>query len=164
MATSYYDIEGSISVIDFSATIGASVVSSDKQKVIISYTGLAYPEKTDVALTTYQYSLDNGTTWYTMTPSSSTELSDLTFSSSGTTNSFEWEAKSDVGVDFYNITLRVRLRFTSGSDITSLSYKAYTFERITQNQATFESKSPFPDSYGGTSGSSLARQYAPKLA
>jgi len=162
MATNYQDIDGSISVIDFSITLGLISLSSDKQKVVVNYTGYAYPERTDVAITAYEYSLDNGVTWATMTPSESTIVTDLTFSEAGTAQTFEWQAKADEGVDFYNVPLRIRLQGTSGEDLTSYAYGSYLLERAIQNLSTILENSPFPSNYSGISGSDL-KQFAPKL-
>lgn len=163
MSLNHYDIEGEISVTDFSITLGTGALSSDKQSIVLNYTGYAYPEKTDVEISVYEYSLDNGTTWSAMTPSISTVLTSLTFSESGTAHTFEWESKEDEGMDFYNTNLRVRLRGISGLDDTGLSYGSYLFERAVQNLSTISVSPEFPDSYSGISGSDLTRQLAPRL-
>lgn len=161
MPTNHHDVDGTISVTDFSILPGTAALSSDKQSIVISYTGYSYPERTDVAISTYEYSLDNGTTWSSMTTSST--ITGLTFSEDGTAHTFEWEAKADEGMDFYNTNIRVRFNATSGSDETGLTYTSYIFEREVTNLSTAAEDSPFPDSYGGLSGSDLLKM-APKLS
>jgi hypothetical protein len=154
MTIGHHDLDGMISVIDFSLTFGSAVLSADKQSLVISYMGYAYPELTNVAIDTYEYSLDNGTTWSEMTTSST--ITGLTFSENGTAHTFEWEAKTDAGMDFYNISLR-------GVEETGLTYTSFYLDRAVQNLSTAATASPFPDSYSGQSGADLVRALAPKL-
>jgi len=157
------NFDGEISVTDFSISFGSAAVSSDHQKVVINFTGYASPELTNVALDSYEYSLDNGTTWENMTPSSGTVLTSLTFSEAGTAHTFEWEAKTDEGTAFYNTTIRVRINATSGSEETGLTSASYYFERETTDTSAATRQSPFPDSYSGKSGTELIEGLAPRL-
>jgi len=164
MAINHKDIDGLIEVTDFSIMFGAASVSSDKQKVVINYTGYAFPELANVALDTYEYSLDNGSTWSAMTPSGATQLTSLSFTEAGAAHTFEWMAKDDEGMAFYNKTLRVRINAVSGLDETGLTYASYYLEHATENLADQADKqSSFPDSYAGMSGNELMRQLAPRL-
>lgn len=157
------NLSGDISVTDFRIVFGSAAVSSDHQKVAIDYTGYASPELADGALTTYEYSLDNGSTWQAMTPSSGTDLTSLAFTEAGTPHTFEWEAKEDEGTDFYNVTVRIRMNAESGSNETGLTSTSYYFERTVSNIAQFAEPSSFPDSYAGQSGNELMRGLAPRL-
>lgn len=162
MAISHFDLEGTISVIDFRIVIGSAVMSADKQKLVISYTGYAYPEKLDVTLETYDYSLDNGVTWEQMTTASA--VTSLSFTEDGTVHTLEWQAKADEGTNFYNKTLRIRMNGVSDPDETGLTYKSYYLSRPVENLADqAATQSTFPDSYAGTSGYKLLQQLAPKL-
>lgn len=164
MTISHQDLDGNITVIDFSITFGTANLSADKQKIVINYTGFAYPELNAVSIDTYEYSLDNGSTWSEMTPSESTQLTGLSFTESGEENTFEWMAKEDVGVDFYNKTLRIRFNAVSGSDETGLTYTSYYFARETTNTAKDAAdRLPFPENYAGISGRQLIQDLAPKL-
>jgi len=90
-----------------------------------------------------------------MTPSSATVLTGLSFTPSGSTLSFGWEAKQDIGTLMYNNTIRTRFRATSGSLVTG--YAAYTvyFERLSSNLAEEANKEIFPSDYSGLSGKDL---------
>jgi hypothetical protein len=163
MAINHHDLDGTISVIDFSLTFGTTSLSSDKQKVVISYTGYAYPELSNVALDTYEYSLDNGSTWTSMTPSGSTPLTSLSFTEAGTAHTFEWMAKEDAEMNFYNTNVRIRINAISGIEETGLTYGSFYLERAVENLSTAAQASSFPDSYSGQSGADLVRLLAPKL-
>jgi len=163
MALGKKDLIGDISVIDFRIVFGTAAVSSDHQKVVINYTGYAFPALANGELTTYEYSLDNGSTWQAMTPSSGTDLTSLGFSAGGTAHTFEWEAKADEGTDFYNVTVRIRMNAESGSDETGVTSTSYYFERTSTNVAQSAQPSPFPESYAGQSGNELMRGLAPRL-
>lgn len=156
------NLSGDISVTDFRIVFGTAAVSSDHQKVVINYTGYASPELSNGALSAYEYSLDNGTTWSSMTPSSGTDLTSLGFTEAGTAHTFEWEAKTDEGTSFYNTTVRIRLNAESGSEDTGLTSTSYYFERA-QSNVQPAPDSPFPDSYAGQSGNELMRGLAPRL-
>jgi len=157
------NLDGEISVTDFSISFGSAAVSADHQKVVINYTGYASPELIDVVLDSYEYSLDNDTTWETMTPSAGTDLTSLIFSEAGTAQTFEWEAKTDEGTSFYNTNLRVRINATSGSEETGVTSTSYYFVRLTTNTSVAGQQSPFPESYSGKSGTELIEGLAPRL-
>jgi len=160
MALDQFDLDGYIKVIDFTLTIDSVVLSTDKQKLEITFTGYSFPERTDVDLYSYEYSLDNGVSWDTMTTSST--ITGLTFEEEGTEHTFEWDVKDDAGMAFYNIPLRIRFNAISGVDETGLVSGTFYLERIIENLSTENSASPFPDSYSGLSGSDLM-QNAPKV-
>jgi len=165
MAVNHRDFDGDIAVIDFAIVFGAAALSSDKQKVVISYTGYAYPELANVELDTYEYSLDNGSTWTAMTPSGSTQLTGLAFTEAGTAHTFEWMAKDDEGMAFYNVTFRVRMNGVSGADETGLTYGSFYLERnVIDYTAEDAMQLSFPDSYPGMSGYELKQQLAPKMS
>jgi hypothetical protein len=161
MAISHFDLEGDISITDFRIVFGSAALSADKQKVVISYTGYAYPAKSDVDLDSYDYSLDNGVTWSQMTTAST--VTSLTFAEAGTAHTLEWAAKEDEEMNFYNQTLHIRMTGTSGADETGMTSTSYYLERAVENLAQQATQSEFPDSYGGMSGSELLQQLAPKL-
>jgi hypothetical protein len=163
MTTSYKAFSGEISVTDFFIIFGAATISADKQKVVISYKGYASPALSDVVLSAYQYSIDNGSTWSAMTASAGTELSDLAFGLTGTSHTFEWEAKTDVDTAFYNISLRVRFNATSGVTSTGLTSGNFYFPRVTTNSTPVQTQLAFPASYAGQSGADLLKSLAPKF-
>lgn len=157
----YEDLAGDIAVYDYRITYGVPSLSTDKQSVIIPYNGIADPALTS-ALVVYKYSLDNGTSWSDMTPSSTTQLTGLSFTASGTSLSFEWESKADIGVSMYNTTIRIKLQAQSGSLTTAeATYNLY-FERTSTNLAQQADSAPFPDDYSGIPGNELLVN-APKL-
>jgi hypothetical protein len=164
MAINHKDLDGLISVYDFTIVFGTAAMSADKQKLVINYTGYAFPELAAVELDTYEYSLDNGATWTAMTPSGTTQLTGLAFTETGTAQTFEWMAKEDEGTAFYNQTLRVRINAVEGFSETGLISTSYYIERATTNLASEAAMaSQFPDSYPGMSGNELMRNLAPRL-
>jgi hypothetical protein len=163
MAINHKDLDGFIEVTDFALIFSTAALSADKQKVVINYVGYGYPELSNVEIDTYEYSLDNGSTWTAMTPSGSTQLTSLAFSEAGTAHTFEWMAKEDEGMDFYNTNLRVRFNAISGVDSTGLIYTSYVFERGVTNLSQQTVQSPFPDSYAGESGWEITQALAPRV-
>ena len=158
----YTDLTGDISVHEFRISYSVPSLSSDKQKVNITYKGIADPAST-VILTKYKYSMDNGTTWEDMTPSSGTSLTGLSFTPSGSTLQFEWEAKQDIGNSLYNNSIKVLLQaYDAASMIVSNEaiYNLY-FERVRTNLQAADSGAAFSDTYAGIPGNELLEK-APK--
>jgi hypothetical protein len=75
------DVLANINVVDFKISkIASPVLSADFTEVTLVYTGIADPERTaSVTLVDYEYSLDNGVTWDTMTAGAGSEIDSLTF-------------------------------------------------------------------------------------
>ncbi|MBD3261250.1 MAG: hypothetical protein GF334_06130 [Candidatus Altiarchaeales archaeon] len=155
------NITGSVEIRDFEITFGAIELVSNKSQMKFTYTGYAYPEYTNASLTVYDYSTDNGTTWSQMTASSDTDLAGLSFTEDGTTLTFKWEVKTDLGTSFYNKTLRIRMRALSGSTYSDLSTTSVLFSRSVSNVSTQNQAVPFPSDYSGVDGSELMKN-APK--
>lgn len=151
------NLPSSLSVVTFKIVVGTPTLSSDFQSINIPYTGTANPARSGVSLSSYEYSLDGGTTWDTMTASSTTDTSGLTFGTGGTSLNFEWEARADIGGSIYNTAIMIRFIATQGGVSTLAATKSVIFNRTTVNQAT-EDESPFPSSYKGTPGYLLMNQ------
>lgn len=147
----------SLSAVAFKIAIGTPTLSSDFQSINIPYTGTADPARSGVSLSSYEYSLDGGTTWDTMTASSTTDVAGLTFGTGGTSLNFEWEARADIGGSIYNTAIMIRLIGTQGGISTLAATKSVIFSRSTVDQAA-DDESPFPASYKGTPGYLLMNQ------
>ena len=153
MSLNYLNIPLDINVIDFKiSNIAEPVLSSDFTKVTLVFTGVANPENSDVSLITYQYSLDNGVTWFNMTTSS--DLEDLDFTPVGLPYNFVWAIKEDIGNSIYNIPIKIRFeaQATFGSDILQTAYKLKTIT-IVKTVIIPEANVPpiFPADYTGVS-------------
>jgi len=148
------NLPADIQTYDFKVVFGVPSLSSDKQKVEIPYTGIA-----DAALTAdivvYDYSTDNGSTWEQMTPSSGTTLTGLSFTASGSSFQFDWEAKADLGLSLYNQTLRIRLQAESGGILSNLGLYQVYFERSVSDPSLDQENVPFPEDYKGVPGEQL---------
>ena len=161
MANDIRNITAAIEAYDFRVTFNIPTLSADKQQVLISYNGFASPILT-AALTTYEYSMDNGTTWSAMTASGDTTLTGLAFTVAGASLMFKWQAKTDIGTNLYNRQIRIRLRATSGAIVSDYSMYTLFFERLSTNVAAdAESNNPFPEDYSGVPGNELLNN-APK--
>lgn len=157
---SYRNLAGDILVYDFRISFNTPYLSTNKQKIIIPYQGVGNPTLT-ASLVLYKYSLDNGATWYDMTPSTGTQLVGLAFSPTGTAHTFEWESKTDIGTSMYNTSIRIKLKAQSGSIMTDEAPYSLYFERTTTNLAAQAESAPFPDDFSGVPGNELLRN-APK--
>ena len=160
MATGYHDLPVDLNVVQFKIDLGKPALSVGFQDIEIPYTGYGDPELTNVELTRYQFSLDGGVTWEDMNPSVGTSLTGLTFSPSGTSQSFVWEARAQIEGQFYNTTIKIALQATSGSITTLDTMRTLGFNRNTSDQSQ-ENASPFPEGYKGTPGYVLMEK-APK--
>lgn len=154
------DLSGSVNAVDFAISIGHSSLSSDFQKITIPYTGNANPAQTSsVNIVLSQYSTDSGTTWNDMTlVSADSDTSNLTFDVDGESYNLVWQAKTDLGTQIYNnsIKIRIRAQATFGSDTVITTKMAFLyFPRSVSNQAQVGSTAPFPDDYSGTPGEKL---------
>lgn len=154
------NLVGRVNVIDFSISIGISSLSADFQKVIIPFTGTANPAQTSsVNIVSYEYSIDNGSTWNSMTlDSAESDTDNLTFDTDGEEYSLTWQAKTDIGTQIYNNSIQIRLnaQATFGSDtVTVVKMTLVSFPRSVSNQAKVGSSSPFPEDYSGILGEKL---------
>ena len=154
MAVGNVDIQGDITAYDFRAPIQVPTLSTDKQQVLIPYLGIASPILT-ANLTSYQYSMDNGVTWSTMTPSGDSVLTSLSFTVSGTSLLIKWEFKEDIGTTLYNNFVRIRIRATSGIILSNYGMYTLNFERTVTNVAQANENVPFPQDYAGIPGTDL---------
>lgn len=148
-----------LNALDFAVAIGTTTLSSDFQTVTVAFEGSANPAITSgVDITGYEYSMDSGETWSTMTiDSGSSDTANLTFDTDGESYSILWNAKTDLGSEIYNNSIRIRLtaQATFGTDVVSVTGTKYiTFTRVSTNLIE-TSDSPFPDSYQGTPGDKL---------
>jgi len=151
------NLDTELSVVQFKVKIGTPTLSSDFQSINIPYTGTADPERSGVSLSSFEYSIDGGSTWDEMTESSDTDINDLTFSSEGTSLNFEWEARSDLGGSIYNTSIMVRLIASQGGLSTTAATKSVIFLRTVTNESE-EDESTFPSSYKGIPGYRLMNQ------
>jgi hypothetical protein len=156
------DFKGDIKVYNFRITYGVPSLTSNKQGILIPYNGIAEPALT-ANITSYDYSMDNGSTWTAMTPSGGTSLTGLSFTPSGASLNFTWLSKSQIGLSMYNNQIRIRLRATSGALLTAYAMYTLYFERTAVNLRAQQTGSPFPSDYSGVPGSDLLEN-APKVA
>lgn len=154
------NLPGRVNIVDFSITFGNPTQSSDFLKVTIPFTGKANPAKTSsVDLTSYEYSLDDGSTWSTMTAASGSDTSNLTFNVAGTDHSFIWQAKNDIGTRLYNNYIKIRFIATatfSGDSVTTTSTRYIYITRSVSDQGA-ATDSPFPEDYSGIQGRDLLK-------
>lgn len=159
---SYNNFTGDISVYGLSIRLGNPDISSDKQKIEIPYIGVSSPSSSTVILSKYQYSLDNGVSYQDMAPLSPSDTTDLSFTESGSSLTFTWDAKKDLGSNLYNTPIRILLQ-ASEFGLTSTEVTRYfNFERFLVNAETLRAKKPFPDSYQGISGQKFLQEKLPK--
>lgn len=161
------NLPGRVNVVDFSVVIGTVSMSADFQKITIPFTGSANPAKTSsVNIVTYQYSLDDGTTWSNMTLDiGSSDTANLTFDVDGEDYELVWNVKTDLGTQVYNnsIKIKIQAQATFGTDsITATRMKYIYFPRVVTDEAA-TSESPFPLDYSGVPGNDLLK-YAPRQA
>ena len=149
----YTDLAGDISVRDFRMLVLTPALSSDRKQIVIPLSCIANPIVSG-DITVYEYSIDNGSSWETMTTSST--LTGLAFTAAGTTNSIAWEAKTDIAASIYNTYIRVRFKATSGLYTTAYATYIIYFAKQTIN-AQLSQGSPFPADYKGTPGTELLR-------
>ena len=152
------NVEATVGIYKFVLNFGIPALSGLNRELTIPYTGTASPAMT-AALTTYEYSLD-GTTWYTMTPSSSTVTTGLSFTPTGAALTFTWMMKDDIGDAIYNKEIFSRLQATSGTLTTTLKSYTLYFPKI-QSDTGISDTPPLPEDYRGINGSDLLEK-APK--
>jgi len=155
------DLLAVLDCIALKIVIGSPIVSADFQNLTIPYVGTANPSLSDVEITDYEYSLDGGVTYTTMALSGSVTTG-LTFGTSGTAHTLIWTARSDLGVQFYNTPLVIRLiGYSATQSLSTLpALKSFEVPRVV-TQPNLTNNSPFSSDYKGTFGSDLLR-YAPK--
>jgi hypothetical protein len=151
MSTAYRNLPGNISIREFRMLIGTPVLSTDKTQISIPFTGIANPTLT-ADLSVFEYSMDNGSNWNTMTTSSTT--TGLSFTSSGAAFTLVWEARSDAAALMFNTYIRIRLRAESGSYETAYATYIIFFEKITTN-TQLQTSPLFPPDYRGIPGTDL---------
>jgi len=161
MPYSYKNLTGTISVKDFRIDLGVPGLSSDRTQAVIPYAGVADPMLT-ADLTVYEYSMDNGVTWETMTPSVGTDITALAFTPAGPAHQFDWEIKTDIGALQYNRYIRIRLKAHSGLSDTGYATATLFFEKITTDTSAVGRNAPFPPDYKGIPSSDL-KANAPKV-
>jgi hypothetical protein len=160
------DVLANINAVDFKiSTIANPVLSSDFTEVTLVYTGIADPERTaSVTLVDYEYSLDNGITWDTMTAGAGSEITGLTFNEAGEDYNFVWEIKYDLISSIYNIPIVIRFRAqaTFEADIVLTAYKTKIINIIKVLTTPEPVGNPiFPDEYSGIPGIDILKN-APK--
>jgi len=158
------DIIANINVIDFKISkIDNPVLSTDFTELTLVYTGIANPVSTaNVTLIDYEYSLDNGITWDTMTTES--VITGLTFNVAGEDYNFVWKIKDDLVSSIYNIPIVIRFRAQAifDSDIVLTTYKTKTINILKAITTPEPVGNPiFPDEYTGVPGSDILKN-APK--
>lgn len=157
------DLAGDLNVIDFKInSIGEPVLSIDFNQVTMAVTGIANPENTAVDLVAYDYSLDNGITWEAM--STDSVITGLTFSPTGTANSFVWNIKADLGNAIYNTAIKLRFMaqaiFNTETVLTDYKIRSIYLSKETV-ETVLRPESIFPTDYSGTFGSDMLKN-APK--
>jgi len=154
------DLMGNIIINKFKIILGTLTFNELHTVLIIPYTGIANPIAT-VNLTTYEYSLD-GITWETMTAEVGTVVTNLNFTTSGESFSFNWEIKNDLGSNIYNKDIYIRLQATNGTMLTAMMNNSAYFPKIVVNETPTKNTTGLPNDYQGISGSDLLVN-APKI-
>lgn len=159
------DLESALNVVDFKITsTGVTPISSPYTEITLNYKGIANLEDsgiTGVILTAYEYSINNGTSWHTMTTTSPT--TDLIFGVTGSVHTLIWDIKEDID-SIYNISIKVRLKAQATFESTSLLTDYATIPVFIPKNIVVSTPAPtpvFPQEYSGTVGSSLLKN-APK--
>jgi len=147
------NVEATVGIYNFVLNYGIPALSGLNRELTIPYTGTASPALT-TDLTTYEYSLD-GITWYTMTPSSSTVTTSLSFTPTGAALEFVWMMKDDIGDAIYNKEIYTRLQATSGIMTTTLKSYTLYFPKIQSDISNISETPPLPEDYRGINGSDL---------
>jgi hypothetical protein len=155
------DLIGNIIINNFKIVLGTLAFNETHTVLIIPYTGIANPAAT-VNLTTYEYSLD-GATWGTMTAETGTVVTNLNFTTSGGSFSFNWKIKDDLGSSIYNKSIHIRLQATNGTMLTTMMNSSAYFSKIVVNETPTKNTTGLPDDYQGIPGSDLLVN-APKVS
>jgi len=158
MATSLKNLGASVDVYDLQVVLGVPSIdsSSSFQNVHIPYTGIGNPEDTSVSISRAWYSLDGGATWSAMTPASGNVSTGLTFSPSGTSHTFKWAARSDLGANLYNKLITIAFKATGSKGDSLEVTRSALFSRTTTGQRGTTSQSvQLPDDYAGIFGNEL---------
>jgi hypothetical protein len=154
----YTNLLGSIVIKDFRVIVGIPTITSDRLCVSIPYTGIANPALT-ADLSVYEYSTNNGTTWSTMTTSST--VTNLSFTTAGASFTLVWAADTDISTLLFNNYLRIRVKAESGLYESAYATAILYFEKTIINPQTATQNVPFPEDYRGIPGSDLLEK-APK--
>lgn len=155
------DFSGLLFVRDFQARINNPGLSADKSQIVIPYIGIANPALiASVSLTAYEFSMDNGTTWDTMSVTG--DIIATTFTAVGNALSLVWDSKVQIGSLMYNNYIRIRIQAYNSANNLTADYANYIlfFEKIVTTPASRQS-TQFPPDYKGIHGSDLMKN-APK--
>jgi hypothetical protein len=157
----YKDLSADLNVITFKIVIGNPILSADFQNLAIPYVGTANPQLTDVDITDYEFSINNGVSYSSMTLTGSV-ITGLTFGTAGTAHTLTWAAKTDLSTLLYNTQLVIRLMgYSATQGLSTLpATKSFIVPREV-TQANLANTSPFPPSYKGLFGPELLKN-APK--
>lgn len=142
------DVSASINACEFKILFQVAYQGVDKTKIVIPYIGYGNPTVSSAELTIKDYSMDNGVTWLPMTTSSG--LTGLAFTPTGTAHTLVWDARTDQGMGVYNTAIRVRFGAVDGAFPTRVATATLFFERVLIDLAAQKSQIPFPDDYAGT--------------
>lgn len=159
---SFNNFTGAVTVYGLSVRIGSPSISSNKQCIEVPYIGVSDPDSATVSMVKYQYSLDNGVTYLDMTPVSSADTTNISFSSSGTNLKFNWDAKKDIGSNLYNTNIRVVLQASEFGLNSSEATRSFVFPRSSTNIEEEKARKAFPDTYEGISGGDYVKSKLPR--
>lgn len=158
MAVDFLNLQGSVDIAGLSITIGVPYLNNNFKDIIIPYVGTSNPATNVAAISLAQYSLNGGTTWSDMTPTAGTSVTGLTFTTAGTSLSYGWRARNDIGGSIYNTSILIRFRVTAGGFTSAIASKTILFTRTTENlNSTQRTQDPFPVDYSGVAGWELLR-------
>lgn len=158
MAVDFKNLQASTDIAVLKIDIGVPYLSSDFRNLVIPYVGTADPASSAVTLSKAQYSLNSGATWLDMTAAPGVITTGLTFSTIGTSLSYTWRARNDIGARIYNTTFMIRFQATAGGFTSLFASKNVFFDRVTNNlSSNVRTQDPFPSDYSGMPGWDLLR-------
>ena len=160
MNTGYQDLPCSLSTYELKIILGAPYLdpTSSFRDLVIPYTGIANPSDSNVSLSRYWYSLDNGSTWEVMTPTAETSTTGLSFTPSGIASQFKWHIKDDIGSSIYNISIKIAFK-ASGALGDSLEASRFVLlsRTVVDQSDQGDELVRFPVDYTGIAGRDLLR-------
>jgi hypothetical protein len=120
------ELSGNVTLQPFNLKITSIDSAVNNPVVTINYVATG-PEQTN-SLSSWEYSLDQGTNWFLMNLGDSPVL-DVEFSQQGSANQLQWNAYKDLKSDFFNNDIYVRLKATDGTFTTPFSLSMFFVEK-----------------------------------
>lgn len=166
MAVDFKNLTGSVDVYELQIVLGVPSVDSTSgfQTIVIPYTGIGDPSDSAVSISRAWYSLDAGSTWSVMTKEDGwSGDTGLTFSPSGTSLTYRWAGKTDLGVsNMYNTVVKIAFKASGTKGDSLQTTRNMYIPRTVVDQRTSTSTAVYlPSDYAGVAGYELLEN-APK--